>query len=100
MFWRIKKGLNLSIVESDPKTTLFDMLKHKHWGEIGNKPNPDRKRLVFSWRSWKKHGLNDLHYKLLRIEYCSLFTRLIVDTFPPEFDKKIRRSKNNKKLRQ
>ena len=98
MFWRIKKGLNLTISEADPKTTLFDMLKHKHWGEKDNKPNPNRKKLVFTWRTWKTHGLNDLNYTKLETHHCSLFTRFLVDTHPPSFvGKRLSKTKGQQK---
>ena len=98
MFWRIKKGLNLTISEADPQTTLFDMLKHKHWGEKDNKPNPNRKKLVFTWRTWKTHGLNELNYTKLETHHCSLFTRFLVDTHPPSFvGKRLSKNKGQQK---
>ena len=68
MFWRIKKGLNLTIIEADPEKILFNMLEHKHWGENYNQPNPNRKAHVFSWKQWRVQGLTSLHYAKFEIQ--------------------------------
>ena len=52
----------------------------KHGTESGNKANPKRFKLLKEGiKHYKTDGLNSLKYKVLKIDYNHLFTRILVD---------------------
>ncbi|VDI41407.1 beta-1,4-galactosyltransferase 1 [Mytilus galloprovincialis] len=76
--WRRIKNAGYKVIRYAREIARYKMIKHGT--DTGNKANPGRfKMLKDSKKYFKTDGINSLKYKVLKIEFNHLYTRVVVD---------------------
>ncbi|XP_071137236.1 beta-1,4-N-acetylgalactosaminyltransferase bre-4-like [Mytilus edulis] len=76
--WRRIKNAGYKVIRYAREIARYKMIKHGT--DTGNKANPGRfKMLKDSKKYFKTDGINSLKYKVLKIDFNHLYTRVVVD---------------------
>ncbi|XP_076078845.1 beta-1,4-N-acetylgalactosaminyltransferase bre-4-like [Mytilus galloprovincialis] len=89
--WRRIKNAGYKVIRYAREIARYKMIKHGT--ETGNKANPGRfKMLKDSQKYFRTDGINSLKYKVLKIEFNHLYTRVVVDIDEKEVMAEIKKS--------